>query len=161
MFPFSMGDGVSFPQRHMDEDEDSLLSGRQSWMEEGGQEPSGRSDDTRSPSYSTFFKNKSTDSFLLKLSKINFLRNRQYGALGPISLNTQLTDVEDLKFFCGGHCFDGMIHCCNDPLARSHYFCQPCITLRHPSPYTCPHHLSQTFTHTRAMRFDFHYFFFV
>ena len=54
MFPFSMGDGVSFPQRHMDEDEDSLLSGRQSWMEEGGQEPNGRSDDTRSPSYSTF-----------------------------------------------------------------------------------------------------------
>ena len=72
-----------------------------------------------------FFKNKSTDSFLLKLSKINFFRNRQYGALGPISLNTQLTDVEDLKFFCGGHCFDGMIHCCNDPLARSHYFVNP------------------------------------
>ena len=32
-----MGDGVSFPQRHMDEDEDSLLGGRsQRWMEEGG-----------------------------------------------------------------------------------------------------------------------------
>lgn len=35
-----MGDGVSFPQRHMDEDEDSLLGARsQRWMEEGGAEP--------------------------------------------------------------------------------------------------------------------------
>lgn len=34
-----MGDGVSFPQRHMDEDEDSLLGGRsERWMEEGGVE---------------------------------------------------------------------------------------------------------------------------
>ncbi len=32
-----MGDGISFPQRHMDEDEDSLLGGGRSqrWMEEG------------------------------------------------------------------------------------------------------------------------------
>ena len=31
-----MGDGVTFPQRHMDEDEDSLLGARsQRWMEEG------------------------------------------------------------------------------------------------------------------------------
>jgi len=49
--PVNMGDGVSFPQRHMDEDEDSLLSSRQNWMEEGGQEANGRSDDARSPSY--------------------------------------------------------------------------------------------------------------
>ncbi|KAI9563284.1 hypothetical protein GHT06_010742 [Daphnia sinensis] len=35
----SMGDGVTFPQRHMDEDEDSLLGVRsQRWMEEGGAE---------------------------------------------------------------------------------------------------------------------------
>lgn len=34
-----MGDGVTFPQRHMDEDEDSLLGVRsQRWMEEGGAE---------------------------------------------------------------------------------------------------------------------------
>lgn len=34
-----MGDGVSFPQRHMDEDEDSLLGVRnQRWMEDGGSE---------------------------------------------------------------------------------------------------------------------------
>jgi hypothetical protein len=52
-----MGDGVSFPQRHMDEDEDSLLSSRQNWMEEGGQEANGRSDDARSPSYSTSLMN--------------------------------------------------------------------------------------------------------
>ena len=33
---YSMGDGVTFPQRHMDEDEDSLLGARsQRWMEEG------------------------------------------------------------------------------------------------------------------------------
>jgi len=32
----NMGDGITFPQRHMDEDEDSLLGGRQRWMEEGG-----------------------------------------------------------------------------------------------------------------------------
>ena len=42
-----MGDGVSFPQRHMDEDEDSLLSGRQTWMEEGG----GRDVGALSPTY--------------------------------------------------------------------------------------------------------------
>ncbi|XP_046450154.1 palmitoyltransferase ZDHHC20-B-like isoform X1 [Daphnia pulex] len=35
----NMGDGVTFPQRHMDEDEDSLLGARsQRWMEEGGVE---------------------------------------------------------------------------------------------------------------------------
>lgn len=36
----SMGDGVSFPQRHMDEDEDALLGGgrAQQWMDEGGNE---------------------------------------------------------------------------------------------------------------------------
>lgn len=40
LFSFSMGDGVSFPQRHMDEDEDSLLGGgrAQQWMDDSGNE---------------------------------------------------------------------------------------------------------------------------
>lgn len=40
-----MGDGISFPQRHMDEDEDSLLGGRdQRWAEEGGVDNNTRTD---------------------------------------------------------------------------------------------------------------------
>jgi len=48
----SLGDGVSFPQRNMSEDEDSLLSSRQNWMEEGGAPDAAvRNDGASSPSY--------------------------------------------------------------------------------------------------------------
>ena len=41
-----MGDGISFPQRNVDEDEDSLLGGRDHhrWAEEGGVENNTRTD---------------------------------------------------------------------------------------------------------------------
>lgn len=45
----SMGDGIIFPQRHMDEDEDSLLGNRQRWMEEGGTGEPDNSVDVTSP----------------------------------------------------------------------------------------------------------------
>ena len=45
----SMGDGIIFPQRHMDEDEDSLLGARQRWMEEGGPLEADNSGDVTSP----------------------------------------------------------------------------------------------------------------
>ena len=45
----SMGDGIIFPQRHMDEDEDSLLGNRQRWMEEGGAGEADNSGDVTSP----------------------------------------------------------------------------------------------------------------
>jgi len=44
-----MGDGIIFPQRHMDEDEDSLLGARQRWMEEGGPLEADNSGDVTSP----------------------------------------------------------------------------------------------------------------
>lgn len=51
----SLGDGVSFPQRNMSEDEDSLLSSRQNWMEEGGAPDAAvRNDGASSPSYRKF-----------------------------------------------------------------------------------------------------------
>jgi len=45
----NMGDGIIFPQRHMDEDEDSLLGARQRWMEEGGPLEADNSGDVTSP----------------------------------------------------------------------------------------------------------------
>lgn len=36
-FVYSFGDGVTYPIRTVDEDYDSLLGGRQRWMEDGDQ----------------------------------------------------------------------------------------------------------------------------
>ena len=35
---YSLGDGVTFPTRTVDNDNDNLLASRQRWMEEGGDE---------------------------------------------------------------------------------------------------------------------------
>ena len=35
---FSLGDGVTYPTRTVDNDDDNLLAARQRWMEEGGDE---------------------------------------------------------------------------------------------------------------------------
>ena len=35
---FSLGDGVTYPTRTVDNDNDNLLAARQRWMEEGGDE---------------------------------------------------------------------------------------------------------------------------
>jgi hypothetical protein len=35
---FSLGDGVTYPTRTVDNDGDNLLAARQRWMEEGGDE---------------------------------------------------------------------------------------------------------------------------
>jgi len=69
-----MGDGISFPQRHMDEDEDSLLGGRDHhrWAEEGGVENNTRTD--ANPYRNCFyFLFKKKNNFLLLFNFQSFL----------------------------------------------------------------------------------------
>ena len=54
----SLGDGISFPQRHMDEDEDSLLGWRgQRWADDGVVENNTRTDANPYREFLPLFKN--------------------------------------------------------------------------------------------------------
>lgn len=79
-----MGDGVTFPQRHMDEDEDSLLGARsQRWMEEGGVE------NTRLETnpYRKFFK--TIQWFSLLTVFFFFFRCSELGSFSPDGLKAE------------------------------------------------------------------------